>query len=131
MKLNKANLELGGGSLLQISNASGISMMSYLIDTPDGRVVMIDGGNYGSEDADKLYEMIRQRGGRVDLWIMTHAHSDHFGALPWIMEKYPVFDIEIGKMCFHFPDREWLSKKEWYDEVEMFSGIWKNIASMW
>lgn len=120
MKLNKADLGLGGGSLLQVANRSRIQMMSYVIDTPDHKVIMIDGGNYGKEDADHLYEMIRERGGHVDLWIMTHAHKDHFGAISWIMENYPVFDIEIEKMCFHFPEREWLAKREEWEYIEKF-----------
>ncbi len=112
LKLNHADLGLGGGSLLQVANGSHTQMMSYLIDTPDGKVIVIDGGFYCEEDARKLYRLIGQRGKHVDLWIITHAHNDHFGALIWIMEKFPVFDIEIDNMCFHFPDRKWIAQAE-------------------
>ena len=94
--------------------------MSYIIDTPDGNVIIIDGGYYCKTDADNLYEMIMNRGGHVNLWIITHAHNDHLGALTWMMENYPVFDIAIDKMCFHFPSKEWLRKMERYEYTEMF-----------
>ena len=112
MKLNKVELGLGGGSLLQVANRSRTQMMSYLIETPDGKVIMIDGGFYCEEDAENLYNLVMERGGSVDLWLITHAHVDHLGALLWLMEKQPVFDIRIEKMCFHFPAREWLAQKE-------------------
>ena len=120
MKLNKVKLSLGGGSLLQVANRSLTQMMSYIIDTSDGKVIVIDGGFYCEEDAEHLYHLIVQRGGNVNLWVITHAHSDHLGALLWIMENHPVFDIKIDKLCFHFPANEWLSKQEEYDLNERF-----------
>ena len=121
MKLNKAELGLGGGSLLQVAQRSPIQMMSYLIDTPEGKLIIIDGGDYGKEDADNLHELIMQRGGHVDLWIISHAHKDHFGALTWMMEHYPVFDITIDRMCFHFPAKEWLAQMEEWDYNQLFT----------
>ena len=120
MKLNKVKLNLGGGSLLQVANRSRTQMMSYIIDSSDGKVIVIDGGFYCEEDAENLYHLIKQRGGRVDLWLITHAHSDHLGALLWMMERYPVFDIQISRLCFHFPSNEWLAKREEYDYNKRF-----------
>lgn len=124
MQLNEVSLGLGGGSLLQVANRSLTQMMSYIVDSPAGKVIVIDGGNYCEEDADHLYELIKNRGGHVDLWLITHAHSDHLGALLWIMEKYPVFDLQIDKLCFHFPKKEWLKEKEeWEYNDKFFSNI--------
>ena len=120
MKLNRADLGLGGGSLLQVAHRSPVQMMSYIIDTTDNKVIIIDGGYYCEEDADNLYKMIMQRGGCVDLWIITHAHHDHYGALNWLMENLQDFDIKIKKMCFHFPAKEWLAKMERYSFTENF-----------
>lgn len=119
-KRNQAELGLGGGSLLQLAHRSPVQMMSYIIDTPEGKVIVYDGGYYCAEDADNLYGELQKRGGHVDLWIITHAHQDHFGALIWMMEKYPVFDIVIEKLCFHFPDREWLARRERFEFVQLF-----------
>ena len=97
---------LGGGSLLQISNRSHTQMMSYVIDTPDSGCVVIDGGNPRPEDAKHLEQLIAERGGQVDLWIINHAHEDHFGALLWLMEQ-DRFDIKIDKLYFTFPPLDW------------------------
>ena len=114
MKLNKVNLGLGGGTLLQVANRSLTQMMSYIVDTEDGKTIIIDGGNYCEEDANNLYQQIKQRGGSVDMWIITHAHSDHLGALLWMLENSPMNEITIRKLFFHFPSDEWLSKREEY-----------------
>lgn len=110
--MKEVTLGLGGGSMIQIANRTLTQMMSYLIDTPEGGVVMIDGGNCCPEDAQNLYAELEKRGKCVDFWLITHAHSDHLGALLWLMENLPEFDIEIKKLCFSFPTQEWLDKKE-------------------
>ena len=112
MKLNNVKLDLGGGSLLQIANRTYIQMMSYLIDTPDGKTIMIDGGHHCAEDAEHMYNLLKERGGKVDLWIITHAHDDHFGALLWLLENMDDFDLQIEKMCFTFPPTEWFKDIE-------------------
>ncbi len=111
MKLNKVDLGLGGGSLLQIANRTLTQSMSYIIDTPKGRVIVIDGGNDCDEDSDNLYKELTKRDKKVDLWIITHAHSDHLGAITRIMEKED-FDIKIKRFCYNFPDTEWLMTQE-------------------
>lgn len=120
MDTKKVNLQLGGGSLIQVANRTLTQMMSYVIDTPDGKCIMIDGGNYCKEDAENLYNMLASRGKKVDLWIMTHAHSDHVGALTWLLENYPEFDVQIEKLCYNFPSRKWLSEREDWDINERF-----------
>ena len=112
MKLNTYELGLGGGSLLQMATRQNDIRMSYLIETPDGKVIIIDGGWDCPAEAQELYQMIQERGGRVDLWILTHAHSDHLGALTWLLENIPDFALQIDRLCYHFPSTEWLSIKE-------------------
>lgn len=112
--MNKVNVGLGGGNLLQIANRSDTQMMSYLIKTPENKVVMIDGGNNNYQDAEYLYEKLIKYGGKVDAWFITHAHSDHYGALLWMMKNEPDFDekIEIGTLYFSFPPTEWFKNVE-------------------
>ena len=110
--LNKVDAGLGGGSLLQVANRSLTQMMSYVIDTPNGEVIVIDGGNYCAEDGEHLYELLKARGGHVSMWFITHAHSDHLGALMWILKNYPEGSIVVDKLCFHFPETDWLAKME-------------------
>lgn len=120
MKLNKVDLGLGGGSLLQVANRSLTQMMSYIIDTPEGNVIVIDGGDYCEEDAEHLYKLLKERGKKVDLWLMTHAHEDHFGALLWLLENRLCFDVVICKMVYNFPRLEWIVEKEKSDYAARF-----------
>lgn len=111
MEAKEISLGLGGGRLIQVANRTLTQMMSYVIDTPAGGVIVIDGGTYTPEDAAGLYEYLAARGKHVDLWIMTHAHSDHIGGLLYLME-HEGFDIQIDTVAFNFPSLEWLAFKE-------------------
>ena len=117
--MKNINIGLGGGSLFQQSNGSLTQMMSYIIDCPGGGCIVIDGGFYCTEDAQKLYSMLCERGKKVDYWFITHAHDDHFGAMLYLAENGK-FDIEVENLCFNFPSWEWLSKKEDADFNERF-----------
>lgn len=127
MQLNKVNLGLGGGSFTQIAHRSHVQMMSYLIETSNGKIIMIDGGYYCKEDAENMYHVIREKGGHVDLWFISHAHEDHHGALTWMMEHHDNFDITIDKLCFYFPSMDWLSHKEAFEyNIKFFNQIEKH-----
>lgn len=112
IKQTDVNLGLGGGGLLQVANRSLQQMMSYVIDTPNGRTVVIDGGT--EADGEHLLSLLSERGKCVDYWFITHAHSDHLGALTCILESEN-FNLDIKNLCFNFPDREWLATKEDYE----------------
>lgn len=110
--MNKVTLGLGGGKLWQFSNKSSIQMMSYLIETPDNRLVMIDGGNCCKEDAEFLYNFLKSKGGHIDAWFINHAHNDHFGALLYMLEN-GMTDLEIDCLYYDFPeDIEWFKRVE-------------------
>lgn len=107
MKTHEINVGFGSGNLLQVANRSRIQSMSYFIETPQGKTVIIDGGYCCLEDAENLHKLILERGAKVDLWLFTHAHNDHFGALMYILENTDKLDFEIEKMFFTFPEAEW------------------------
>ena len=119
MEKRYIELGLGGGRIIQIANRTLTQMMSYVIDTPEGNVIVIDGGNNCAEDAQGLYEYLCERGKKVDYWFMTHAHSDHIGAMLYLMEN-GLFDIEVGTLCFNFPSLEWLSTKDDFEVDKRF-----------
>ena len=58
-------------------------MMSFVITTEDGKIIVIDGGYH--DDADKLLRELQTLSGKekphVDAWFLTHAHEDHINAL--------------------------------------------------
>ena len=125
MNVLQYDLDLGGGSLLQIANRSHVQMMSYIIDCPDGGTIVIDGGLYCAQDADNLYAELCKRGKKVDLWFFTHCHIDHYGAWMMLAERGG-FDIDIGKLCFNFPSKEWLCTKEDRHYTEKFFSLIEN-----
>ena len=83
----------GHFSLMQVSNASEKQMMSYILQTSEGNVIVIDGGNY--EDAANLKHILKTSyGNRVTAWWITHPHSDHIGALCKILTDEDKPEIE-------------------------------------
>ena len=106
------DVDLGGGFVLQYANRDPYQMMGYLLKTPEGKTVMIDGGRWEGADAAYLHELILKEGGRVDLWLITHAHDDHFSALSCILRDNDRLDFEIGDMRICFPPLEWLKTVE-------------------
>lgn len=112
-------IDLNGSSILQAPNMSYTQMMSYVITTPNKHVIVIDGGVY--EDAKFLHDQILKAGGYVDIWILTHCHSDHYQALIKIMRDMK--GVEIGKICYNFPPCEWIYEAEpdrMKDNVEIY-----------
>lgn len=76
----------GHFSIMQVSNASTKQMMSYILQTSEGNVIVIDGGNY--EDAANLRHILKSSyGNKVTAWWITHPHSDHIGALRKILTE--------------------------------------------
>jgi glyoxylase-like metal-dependent hydrolase (beta-lactamase superfamily II) len=56
---------------------------TYLIDTPDGLVVL----DPGPKDAAHVETILAQAGAPVALIVLTHTHSDHVGAVPALKER--------------------------------------------
>ncbi len=74
-------------SEVKVSHFSGqedLGCMSYLLETYDGELIVVDGGR-ASMSLD-LTERIKEKGGRVGAWIITHPHDDHAGVLASILE---------------------------------------------
>jgi len=80
---------------------------SFLIKT-ENHLLVIDGG-FASE-AENLAENIRELGGKVDCWFLTHIHDDHVGAAAHIMENCP--DITVKAVCRNFPSAEFVDRWE-------------------
>lgn len=57
--------------------------MGYLFKTANGHLVVVDGGN--CEDAEAFVSLLEMNAStalpEIDLWIITHPHGDHYGAL--------------------------------------------------
>ena len=110
MREQEFKIGLGGYTLLQAPNMTKTQMMSYLITTPNGKLIVIDGGLRG--DAGYLTEKIHGYGSMVSLWIITHVHYDHFDAFVEIAEKPDMNGITVEGICYHFPPAEWIYNAE-------------------
>ena len=64
--------------LTQLQNNSNSQMMGYFIKCDDKNIV-VDGGT--KEDSNNLQQYIKDTGGTVNAWFITHPHKDHAGAI--------------------------------------------------
>lgn len=94
-------------TLIQLSPQSGRQMMGYLLKTDTGKLIVIDGGTI--EDTNQLIEQIKENGGIVDCWFLTHAHDDHVGAFTEIMKKN---EIEVKTIYASTNPFDWYQKNE-------------------
>lgn len=97
---------MGGANMKEKGN---VNSNAYLIRTKNNKLIIVDGGR--DIDSKELYKYIMKYGnGKVNHWYITHAHSDHVGALLELLnEKY---SIEIENLYFS------LNSKEWYEKYD-------------
>jgi competence protein ComEC len=60
---------------------------AWLLRTPDGATMLVDGG---PDEALTISKLRAHRVRRIDLLVLTHPHADHVEGLPAIVEHYPV-----------------------------------------
>ena len=81
--------------------------MGDLFVTDSGKLIAVDGGY--NNDAEGFVELLEKySGGKkpvVDLWIITHPHGDHYGAIN-VISKTPELAarIEVKKFMYWFPE---------------------------
>ncbi len=85
-----------------------------VIETPEGRVIVIDAGPKANEyDAGErtVAPFLRRRGiSRVDLLVISHPHDDHIGGAPHILEQFDVAEVmESGQPVKSSTYRQYLS----------------------
>lgn len=89
----------------QLAPQTHTQMMGYVIKTPDGSLIVMDGGTAG--DSAALLHLLRRLGGahpRVLAWFLTHPHSDHVHAFYDLLENHrDAFTLE--HVYSHFPKR--------------------------
>ena len=98
----------GGATLYQLtSNRLDDTQQGYLIVTQNGKLVMIDGGQFFDDDV--VSDLLHKFKCEVDYWFITHPHEDHIGAAISIMKNNP--EIIIKNFCYSFPEIEWIRDK--------------------
>ena len=77
--------------LTQYACASGNNACFYSLYNPgDQTLYLLDGG--WTANAEQVRQVIREKGGRVKAWFLTHYHEDHIGAFNAV---YPEFRDRI------------------------------------
>jgi beta-lactamase superfamily II metal-dependent hydrolase len=111
-------------TLWQLPNQTPTQMMSYVIRSHNGKVVVIDGGNAG--DAPYLADFLKGLGNQVDAWIITHPHSDHFDALCEILKRPG--SLEINAIYASMPDKAWIHEVASDSEKTSFDRFIETLA---
>ncbi len=81
--------------------------MGYILVTQHKHLIVIDGGH--AEDAEELLSLLSQQvesaSPRVSLWIVTHPHLDHYGALREIAARVDLRErITVDELVYCFPE---------------------------
>lgn len=62
-----------------------------LFVTPAGESVLIDAGNPGPRDAERILATLNEAGvQRIDHMLLTHYHGDHYGSIPELGRRVPI-----------------------------------------
>lgn len=107
------NALFGGGQLMLLQNQQDAQMLSAVIYSREGGLVVVDGG--WDTDAEYLTKVIQDHGGHVNAWLVTHPHSDHVGALYSILKKENTEAGSSGITIDHI--YESFAPLEWYQQV--------------
>lgn len=77
-----------------------------LLVTPAGQTVLIDTGNPGRRDADRIVKAVTEVAGmkQIDHLIITHYHGDHFGGALTLAEQLPVHNLYDNGQFEGMPD---------------------------
>ena len=81
--------------------------MGYVLVAENGKLIVIDGG-YG-DDAEDIVELLKANSvssiPQIEMWIITHPHFDHYGALKEISKNEKLrSQISISKIIHYFPE---------------------------
>lgn len=79
---------------------------SVLVELPDGRTMLYDAGSWGSSRTGvrPISAMLWSRGlTHLDAVVISHADTDHFNALPDLLDRFSVGVIYVSPVMFREP----------------------------
>lgn len=128
---DKVSQENNEWTITQYGSPSDYQAMFYTIQDKNNKLTVIDGGF--REDSDYVAGIIKELGGEVDNWIITHPHPDHVGAFNYICENYSneikinnIYAIKMDYDSYKEKAREW----DDFDEFESFLSVTKNLKNV-
>jgi beta-lactamase superfamily II metal-dependent hydrolase len=103
---NPAQTRRSTFTVWQLPAQTRTQIMSYVLRSAGGKLIVIDGGMVG--DADYLRKFLVDQGGVVDTWFLTHPHADHVMAFATILtDPGP---LQIRDVYASMPDEKWMDK---------------------
>ncbi|NBH71773.1 MBL fold metallo-hydrolase [Clostridiaceae bacterium] len=109
-EVHPQDMILGGATLTLLRSQSDSQMLSAILQTSQGKLIVVDGGL--GADGDYLRSQIQARGSHVAAWLLTHPHGDHAGALYKILQDEAAglqSGIQIDGIYYSFAAPEWYS----------------------
>ena len=108
-------------------------MMSYIIETREGKIIVIDGGCPTENlDGDYLFAYLQRITGQakphVDAWFFTHAHLDHFGAYLSVAASHSE-ELTVDAVYHRFPTMEEAEKYLYKFNLETYKKYLDKINS--
>lgn len=76
---------------------------SVLVELPDGRTILYDGGSLGSSRfaVQPISATLWSRGiSHLDAIIISHADADHYNAVPGVLERFSVGVVYVSPLMF-------------------------------
>ncbi len=90
-----------------------------LLVTPAGQTILVDAGNPGPRDPDRIVKTLVEQAGcrQLDFLVITHYHRDHFGGASLLATQVPIDTVydngrfdqmpdDPGREYFEFPCRQ-------------------------
>lgn len=99
----------GNDSILEINFIDVGQGDGILIKTPQGKVIVIDGGPYDDFNK-KIGEKLPYRKRNIDLLILTHPHQDHYVGLVNLVKNYDVNTFIYPNYDIFLDDYKYLMK---------------------
>lgn len=96
--------------MLPVTGQLNWNIMSFVLRTRSGKLVVIDGGH--EEETAYLLSVLRALSPdpahiRIEAWLMTHLHVDHFGALLTLLREEETANfLEIGHVYMTLLDEK-------------------------
>lgn len=116
----------GKGRLTMYANhETAAQLLSVIIETGEGGLIVVDGG--WTDNGEFLLNQIKQKGGHVQAWLITHPDSDHAGAIADILYKHHG-EITIDGIYYDFFDDSWYQEKD--PEVAKMVGYIKGAFAL-
>lgn len=112
-EVSPQDMILGGATLTLLRSQSDSQMLSAILQTSQGKLIVVDGGL--GADGDYLRSQIQARGSHVAAWLLTHPHGDHVGALYKILQDEAAgvqSGIQIDGIYYSFAAPEWYTSND-------------------